>query len=298
MLVIGAAAAAGIAFVVLRRPPSLEMKVPGPCEIRQVISYPDTELPPAPPNHRVHRYDTEGRLVQIQRKNEGGSLTQTTRNAYDDAGNHILEERTRHGPIQVTAADGTTTTVTDQLKRSRWTYDDAGRTLTQIFDEGEGTAPTLQTTYAYDAKGHHHSSHTEREGGKSSDTDYEVDAQGRVLALQARGKGHPMQTYTYDAQGKVLKEVEDYDNDGNANRTIERSYDEAGRQTRAVETLSYGPGMQERREQTWDEAGNTLEQRERLLESPDGGSLLVVETYDYSCWSVKDGVATDERGTL
>lgn len=295
---IGAAAAAGIAFVVLRAPRSLEMKVPGPCETRHTVSYPDTDLPPVPPERIVHRYDAAGRLALEQRMNQGDSIAQSTRYEYDEAGNRILEEHTRPGPIQVTAADGTTTTETNQIIRSRWTYDAAGRKVTTTFDEGEGTPPTLHTVHAYDKNGHERSTHSEREGGKSSDTDLEVDDQGRVLTRTSRGKSHPMQRFTYDADGNLLRDAEDYDSDGKPDRTLEHSYDDAGRHLRTVETLHLGKGVVERRERTWtyDDAGNPLELREKLLESPDGGSLLVVETLDYSCWTVKDGVAIDERG--
>ncbi len=299
ILVGGIAAAAGAAIVGLVGERSLQAKVPGPCEVRQQVSYPGTDIPPPPVQRTVHRYDAKGQLVLVQQMLDATEVEETVRHEYDAAGNATLQERIRHQPTHVQHSDGTKTIEAEQISWIRWTYDDAGRMLTRVYERGgQDALLPHETVYAYDAQGHKTGAHAQWEGKYSSDTVYEVDDRGQVLAERHQGGRIGSKSYAYDEGGRVLREAEDATGDGVANRIITRTYDDAGLLQRELETLRSNGNTAEGREITWtyDDVGNPLQRREAQVASPDGGSLEVIDTYGYACWTIRDGVPVDQRG--
>lgn len=301
LIVVAVAVVAGAAITSLTGRGAFDIKLPGPCEVQQQITYPGTDVPPPPTQRTVHRYNAQGQLVRVQTMLSATQIGETVRHEYDAAGNHTLEERTRHGPIHTQGADGTTQVKTDDVSRIRWTYDRDGRMLTRRFERDEpDSPPPHETFYRYDADGHPAGSHAAWEGKYTADTEVTLDASGRVITERHRGGRMGVKTYAYDGQGNVVRETDDADDDGHDERIVTRTYDADGLLTEEIETLGGGGGgggAQEKRKHTWsyDDGGNPLRRHETLLDATDG-SLEVVDTYRYECWTVRDAVAVDQRG--
>jgi YD repeat-containing protein len=279
--------------LLLQRLGTPQVKLPGPCEVVRTLPELSPELPDVP-ERIIHRYDAQGRRVLEQRM-LGEHVGESTRWQHDDAGHVVLEERFTPGPIHHQDVDGTRSVLDHRLTRVRFTYDAAGRMLTRAWEpEGDGVVQHL-TRYTYDEAGRPRSAHAEWEGKYASDTTFEHDAEGRLVAERSDGGAEAIKRYEHDAHGRVIRETEDYLADGSIDRTVTRSFDDEGRLlSELVDEGLIGTRMSE---YTYDDAGNVLTRRERPVTEP-GASMRVLETHDYRCWTLRDGAPVDERPPL
>jgi YD repeat-containing protein len=264
-----------------------DVKLPGPCEVVRALPDPAQGMPV---ERIVHHYEAQGRK-RLEQRYWDTHASNSTRWAYDDAGNMVLEERFTPGPIHQTGVDGTQRVLDHHLLRLRWTYDAAGRMLTrEVERDGDGVVQHA-TRFAYDDSGRRVSAHAEWEGKYASDSTFEYDAEGRLVAERSDGGAEAHRRYEHDEHGRVVREIDDFLADGTPDRTLERRYDEHGRVV--LETLyERDIGIRET-SFTYDDAGNVLTRRERARELES--SLEVLDTYDYRCWSLQDGQPVDER---
>lgn len=279
----------GAGALALRRLGTPTMKLPGPCEVVRTMPEPPPGLPELPPERLVYAYDAQGHRVLEQRM-LGTHMSESTRWEHDDAGRVVLEERFTPGPIHQTDADGTQRVLEHAIARTRLTYDAQGRMLTRTYERVDSGLVPHVTRYAYDASGLQLGAHAEWEGKHASDTTFEHDAEGRLVAERSDGDAVGHKTYEHDAQGRVIREANDAMADGTIDLAIERRYDDAGRVVFERET-----GFMGTREIDYahDDAGNVLSRRERAME-PNAG-VTVLDTYDYACWRVEDGRPVDDR---
>lgn len=293
LTVAAVAAALGGGVLLLQRLGTPDVRLPGPCEV--VRALPD--LPSGLsglPERIIHRYDAQGRKLLEQRM-LGDHMGESTRWEHDDAGHVVLEERFTPGPIHHQDVDGTRSVLDHRRSRVRFTYDAAGRMLTRAYEpEDDGVVQHL-TRYVYDAEGRPRSAHAEWEGKYASDTTFEHDAEGRLVAERSDGGAEAIKRYEHDAHGRVIRETEDYLADGSIDRTVTRSFDDEGRLL--SELVDEGVMGIRMIEHTYDAAGNVLTRRERPV-SEIGASMQVLDTYDYRCWALRDGIPVDERPPL
>jgi YD repeat-containing protein len=290
LVVVGAAVAFGAVVLSLRGTGTPDVKLPGPCEVLRALPAPPEGMPQMPAERIVHHYDAQGR-ARLEQHYWGTHASNSTRWAYDDAGNMVLEERFTPGPIHHTDVDGTQRVLDHHLSRLRWTYDAAGHMLTRELERDADGVVQHTTHFAYDTNGRKVSAHAEWEGKYASDSTFEYDAEGHVVAERSDGGAQAHKRYEHDEHGRVVREIDDFLADGTPDRTLERHYDEQGRVV--LETLDERDiGIRET-SFTYDDAGNVLTRRERAREGE--GGLEVLDTYDYRCWSLQDGQPVDER---
>jgi YD repeat-containing protein len=291
LAVAAAAVALGGGVLLLQRLGGPEIELPGPCEVVRTLPEMPSGMPDMPPERIIHRYDASGRKLLEQRM-LGTHPSQSTRWEHDEAGRVVLEERFTPGPIHHQDVDGTRRVLDFSRSRLRFTYDAAGRMLTRAYEpEGDGVVQHL-TRYFYDEAGRPKLGHAEWEGKYASDTTYEHDAEGRLVGEQSDGGAEAIRRYEHDAHGRVIQETEDYLADGSIDRTVTRRFDDAG--LLLSELVDEGLMGTRMIEYTYDAAGNVLTRHERPV-SEIGAGMAVLDTHDYRCWVLRDGVPMDER---
>jgi len=231
------------------------------------------------------------------RVSDGGVLFEYTYR-YDADG--LLTEVLRdHVPI-----DGVTDAVTT------FTYDAAGRKLTDELDEGDDGSVDSRKTWTYDAAGLPVllEVDTDADGGSESTYSYSHDPNGALLTetfetsfpvadwedtlqydqatlVRRRrdngidGSTDELTDYTYDPDGTVLEEATTDPDDGSALRTVSRTTDGAGH----VLTLlfeDFVDGSALRLTYTYDAAGNVvIVERDPRAD----GTASTVTTYVWEC---------------
>lgn len=126
-----------------------------------------------------------------------------------------------------------------------YTFDAAGRQLTETKPDPDGTGPGIApvTTNTYDAVGNLASV----KDAKNRTTAYTYDAAGRILTVTAPNLG--VTTYTYDGAGNVLTRRDDkqhvttwvYDDAGRLSSETKPDPDGGGPQTSPLTTYTYDP---------------------------------------------------------
>jgi len=129
--------------------------------------------------------------------------------------------------------------------RATYTYDAAGRQLTQTLPDPDGAGPAIspKTTNTYDPVGNLSSV----KDGNDHVTSYTYDAAGRVLTVTAPDNG--LTTSTYDNAGNVTTRKDDnnhvttyaYDDAGRLSSETGPDPDGGGAQTAPVTSYSYDP---------------------------------------------------------
>jgi RHS repeat-associated protein len=210
-------------------------------------------------------YDAANRLVSTTEPDPDGAAPQTapvTTNVYDENGNlaSIVEPR---GNVPGANADDFRTT---------YTYDAAGRMLTEARPDPDGAGPRTApvTTNAYDEVGNL-ASVTD---ANNHDTEYTYDTAGRVLTVEGPDGG--LTSYTYDEAGNVLTRTDDNDH------TTSFTYDDAGRLVTETSPDPDGPGPKASAvtTYTYDPNGNRV-----TVTDPNGNATPAtgdgVTTYGY-----------------
>jgi len=228
------------------------------------------------------------------------TLSGATTSSYDVHGN-LVRVTSPQGTIAYAydpatgAKTGVTTTSTD----IRYAYNDLGQLTTVTADRLDGQAASQVTTYAYDAAGNlltttlpnntveTRAYDTLNRLASIATTDgvagpvvfsatYARDADGRVtVAMENQGGATHEYDYTYDADGRLLKET--IDPNSSSPRTLSYAYDLAG--NRVASTDSGAPSAQQYLSDTYDADG-----RLTAIQGAYGGSggpgYSVSSTYD------------------
>ena len=216
-------------------------------------------------NTTTFAYDGANRLISSTAADPdgGGPLpAPVTTSTYDPNGNVASSVEPR-GNVPGASPDDFRTT---------FTYDAAGRLLTQARPDPDGTGPALapRTTNVYDSVGNLLSV----KDGNDHATAYTHDVAGRILT--ATSPDLDVTTYTYDDAGNVVTRRDD-----NAHTTT-FLYDDAGRLARETSPDPDGPGPQSAAVTTYayDPNGNRL-----TVTDPNGNATQTpgdgVTTYGY-----------------
>ena len=189
-------------------------------------------------NQATFAYDSANRLVSETGPDPDGAGPLTapvTMYTYDPNGNLASTVEPR-GNVQGANPDEYRTT---------YTYDAAGRLLTETRPDPDGTGPQIAPvqTNTYDPVGNLQSARD----GNNHTTAYTYDAAGRILTVTAPDLG--VTTYTYDDIGNLLTRRDDnnhvtayaYDDAGRLSSETGPDPDGAGPQSAPVTSYSYDP---------------------------------------------------------
>lgn len=272
---------------------------------------------------RTFTYDDRGRpLTVVEDEEFDGIVDWIQTNEWDERGNLLATttDESADGELEVSA---------------RWTYDDRDRVLTSAEDTVRITtlwAERSEYTYAGDQLAVE--AYELRVGGAPAqdwERAYAYDG-GRLASVVQTGTIPSTLTYTYDADGWLVRTDEDFESDGTIDQTVDYTNDDRGRviEQRWIEagtgddiTLAwtyddadrvltydhwvfvvyYATTMHEQMSYTYDADGRPLSER-RSYDSQgplylqtweyDGDGNLVRDVYDYHADGQPDTVTTTD----
>lgn len=156
-------------------------------------------------------------------------------------------------------------------ERTSWHYDERGRRVRQDTDqweEGVAADVDFRTEWLYDARGHLVEERFDQGADGTIDRravwTYDADGRRVTEVLHAGGAAVTSgRTWTYDDEGNVVRETDDFDGDGRDDGVIEREFGPAGRLL----------------EERWDADGDGRADQ-FLVRTYDDAGLLTTETFD------------------